>query len=169
MRGAVLTLGERCALARLSLARRRPAAGDPAIERTGLDLGVDVLDGRPDPLGHRPGDLRLIGDGEVAPDVLEERPVGVCEVARILGEPLDALLARGENLPPVLELLLGLGPGIDEVLDGALDRPGVLIHTGQNPLVNLLAHTLSFAVTKHLQNAVNIGLSERPEPLRRGV
>ena len=41
MRGAVLALRQRRALARLALAGRRPAAGHAAVERTGLDLVLD--------------------------------------------------------------------------------------------------------------------------------
>src|ERR687892_2044893 len=74
VRGAVLALGQRRALARLALARRRAAACDAAVERAGLDLRLDELDGGADPFRHRPGDLRLVGDGEVAADVLEEWP-----------------------------------------------------------------------------------------------
>ena len=58
-----------------------------------------------DALLHGPGDLRLHRDREVAPDVLEERPVGLREVERIGREPLHRLLAVGEHLAAVLEAL----------------------------------------------------------------
>src|SRR3954454_12814866 len=88
MRGAVLALGKRRALARLALAGRGAAAGDPAVERARLDLMLDVRDGRADPLGDRPVDPGLRRDGEVAADVLEERALRLREVAWILGEAL---------------------------------------------------------------------------------
>ena len=83
----------------------------------------------PMPSRHRPGDLRLVRDREVAADVLEEGVVGMREVARILGEALDALLARGEHVTAVLELLLGVHIRVDEVLDRAINGSRVLIHT----------------------------------------
>src|SRR4029079_11090922 len=78
VRGAILALGERRALARLTLASRRAAAGNAAVERAGLDLRLDEVDRSSDPLGHGPGDLRLLRDGEIAADVLEERLVRAC-------------------------------------------------------------------------------------------
>ena len=81
------------------VARQRAIA---AVERARLDLLLDVADRRADSLRDRPVDLRLVGDREVAADVLEERPVGPREVARILGEPLDGVLTRGEHFAPVL-------------------------------------------------------------------
>src|SRR3954451_6320853 len=129
VRGAVLALGERRALAGLALAGRRAAAGDPAVERTRLDLRLDELDRGTDPLGHGPGDLRLLRDGEVTADVLEECLVGAGEVARILGEPLDAVLACCEDVTAVLELLLDADIRVDQVFDAAIYGSRVLIHT----------------------------------------
>ena len=128
VRRAVVALRERRALARLPLARRRPTAGDPAVERTGLDLRLDELDRGADPLGHGPGDLRLLRDGEIAADVLEERLVRAREVAGILGEPLDAVLACGEDVTAVLELLLDADVRVDQVLDAAINGSRILIH-----------------------------------------
>jgi len=129
VRGAILALGERRALARLTLASRRAAAGNAAVERAGLDLRLDEVDRGSDPLGHGPGDLRLLRDGEIAADVLEERLVRALEVAGILGEPLDALLTRGEDVTAVLELLLDADVRVDQVLDAAVNGSRVLIHT----------------------------------------
>src|SRR5581483_9439488 len=130
VRRAVVAVRQRRALARLALARRRAAAGDAAVERAGLDLLLDEGDGRADALAHRPGDLRLRGDREVAADVLEEGPVGLGEVLRILGETLHRLLAGLEHLALVLELRLRVHVGVDLVLDRAVDRSRVLIHAG---------------------------------------
>src|SRR5689334_8353498 len=94
---AVVAVRERRPLARLALAGRRAAAGDAAVERAGLDLLLDELDRRIDPLRHGPRDLRLAGDREVAADVLEERPVGLREIERVGREPLHRRLARGED------------------------------------------------------------------------
>jgi len=44
VRGAVVAVRERRALARLSLARGRAAAGNPAVEGAGLDLALDERD-----------------------------------------------------------------------------------------------------------------------------
>src|ERR1044071_8545925 len=49
---AVVAFGERRALARLSLPRRRPATRDAAVERTGLDLLLDERDRGGDTLLH---------------------------------------------------------------------------------------------------------------------
>src|SRR5262245_41780499 len=130
VRGAVLAFRERRALARLALARGRAAARDASVKGSGLDLRLDELDRGPDALAHGPGDLRLLRDGEVAADVLEEGPVGIREVARILGEPLDAVLACSENVASVFELLLDVYVWIDQVLDAAVNSSGVLIHSG---------------------------------------
>src|SRR4051794_22558126 len=76
VRRAVVALGQRRALARLALPRRRAAARDAAVERARFDLLLDERDRGSHALLHRPGDLRLRRDREVPPDVLEERPVG---------------------------------------------------------------------------------------------
>src|SRR5687768_17147101 len=83
VRGAVVPLGEGRALARLSLAGGRAAACDPAVERSRLELLLDEADRGADPLGDRPGHLRLRRDREVAANVLEQGPVGLREVMRI--------------------------------------------------------------------------------------
>src|SRR5438034_1258674 len=97
VRGAVVPIGQRCALARLALPRGRPAARDAAVEGARLDLALDERDRRCNALADGPGHLRLAGDREVAADVLEERPVGLGEVERVFGEPLHRLLARPET------------------------------------------------------------------------
>src|ERR671918_2202138 len=109
MRRAVVAPRQRCPLARLALARGRAAAPAAAVEQAGLDLLLDERRRRTDALSHRPRDLRLGGDGEVAPDVCEERPVGSGEVVRVLGQPLHRLLALEEHRPPVLELRAAVG------------------------------------------------------------
>src|SRR4051812_28897714 len=103
VRWAVVALRQRRGLGGLAPARRRPAAGDAAVERSGLDLALDERDRRGDALAHRPRNLRLAGDREVAPDVLEESPVGLGEVERVLGQALHRLLAGLEHLAPVLD------------------------------------------------------------------
>src|SRR5689334_658315 len=123
VRGTVVALGEWRALARLALARRGPAAGDAAVEGAGLDLALDEGDRRGHPLAHRPGDLSLARDREVAPNVLEERPVRLREVERILGQPLHRLLAGLHYLAAVLPALLRRHILIDQIfyrpVDGA--------------------------------------------------
>src|SRR5437667_9167269 len=104
VRGAVVAVGERRTLARLALARCRPATGHAAVERAGLDLLLDERRRRGDALLHRPCDLGLRRDREVAADVLEEGPVGLREVQRILREALHRLLARGEHRASGLDL-----------------------------------------------------------------
>src|SRR5262245_43018264 len=122
VRGAVVALGKRRALARLALPRRRVAAGDPALERAVLDLLLDELDRSSDAVCDRPGHLRLHGDREIAPDVLEQRLVGLREVVRVGGESLHRAFTGGEHLAPVVELGLGVDVGVDEVLDRPIDR-----------------------------------------------
>ena len=102
------------------------------VERAGLDLLLDEADRGIDALVDRPGDLRLHGDREVAPDVLEERPVRLGEVVRICGEPLHRPLARREHLAAVLELRLAVDVRVDQILDRAIDRSRVLIHAVLN-------------------------------------
>ena len=67
VRRAVVALGQRRALARLALARRRVAARDAAVERAGLDLLLDERARGRHALVHRPGDLGLRRDREIAP------------------------------------------------------------------------------------------------------
>src|SRR4249920_2645125 len=88
VRGTVVPVRQRGALTGLALARRRAAAGDPTVERAGLDLVLDEPDCRIDALRDGPGDLLLHGDREVASDVLEERAVRLREIVRICCEPL---------------------------------------------------------------------------------
>src|SRR5262249_49918813 len=75
VRRAVVAVGQRRALARLALARRGPAARHSAVEGTCLDLLLDEGAGGADHLVHGPGHLCLGRDGEVPPDVLEERAI----------------------------------------------------------------------------------------------
>src|SRR5205085_165667 len=117
VRRAVVAVGKRRALARLALARRRPAAGDSSIERSGLDLLLDEGHRRRDALVDRPRDLRLAGDGEITADVLEEGARRVREIERILGQALHRLLACVEDGAAVLELGVLIDIGVDQVLN----------------------------------------------------
>src|SRR4051794_256490 len=92
VRRAVVAIRQRGALARLPLAGRRTAAGDAAVERALLDLVLDEPDRGVDAGGHGPRHLRLDGDREVAPDVLEEGLVRLGEVVRVSGEALHRSL-----------------------------------------------------------------------------
>src|SRR4051794_21520196 len=85
VRRAVVALGQRRALARLALPRRRAAARDTAVERARFDLLLDERDRGSHALLHRPGDLRLRRDREVPPDVLEDPRVGFREVGGVAG------------------------------------------------------------------------------------
>ncbi len=122
MRRAVITVGKRCALAGLALAGCRLATRYATIESTGLDLLLNELAGRADSLLYCPADLRLHGDRVVATNVLEEGTIGLGEVVRIGGQANHRLLTGREHGTPELELLLGVGIGIDEILDRAVDR-----------------------------------------------
>src|SRR5690242_9954448 len=117
MRRAVVAIGERRALARLALARRRAAAGDPAVERARLDLLLDELRRRLHALRDRPCDVGLACDREVAADVLEERAVWLREIERIVREALHRLLARLEHRAPRVELRVAVAVRVDHVLD----------------------------------------------------
>jgi hypothetical protein len=128
VRRAVVALRQRRALAGLALARRRAAAGDPAVERSGLDLLLDERRRRGHAGLHGPCDLRLRRDREVAPDVLEERPVRLREIERIAGEALHRVLARHEDGPPGLDLRFAVAVRIDQVLDRPVNRARILIH-----------------------------------------
>ncbi len=158
VRRAVLAVGKRRPLARLALPRRGATARHSPVERARLDLLLDELDRRADAFRHRPGDLRLVRDGEVAADVLKQRPVGVREVARVLGQPLDRLLAGREDGAAVLELFLDVGVRIDEILDRPVNGPGILIHAGEKVFLELLRHSVVPGPAKCLQMRVNIGL-----------
>src|SRR2546421_908900 len=126
----VVTVGHWEARARLALACRRAAPRDTAVEGTCLDLRLDESASGGDSLAHGPGDLRLRGDREVAPDVLEEGALGLGEVERIGRQTLHRLLACLEHLAAVFDAGLGIDVRIYEILDRAIDRPRVLIHTG---------------------------------------
>src|SRR5437868_8586732 len=128
MRRAVLPLRKRRALAWLALAGGRTAAGDAAVERARLDLLLDEPARGADALGHRPGDLRLVGDREVPAEILEQRPVRLGEVVRIGGEALHRALTGLEHRAPVFDLRPRVGIRVDQVLDRAIDRSRVLIH-----------------------------------------
>src|SRR4029450_12863624 len=86
MRRAVVAVREGRARTRVPLARRCAAAGDPAVERAGLDLLLDEGDRCGDALLHRPGDLRLRCDREVAADVPQETPIGLARIERDAGQ-----------------------------------------------------------------------------------
>src|SRR3954452_4726127 len=128
MRRAVIAFREGRALARLAFARRRAAAGDAAVERAGLDLLFDERHRGGDPFVNGPGHLGLHRDREVAPDVLEERLVGLGEIQRIRREALHRLLAIGEDPAAILEPLPLGNVGVDEILDRAVDGSRVLVH-----------------------------------------
>src|SRR5215211_5828750 len=146
---AVLALGKRRPLARLPLAGRGAAAGDAAVESALLDLLLDERAGGVDSLRHRPGDLRLHRDREVAPNVLEERAIRLGEVLRIRCEPLHRPLARRQHLAAVLQLRRPIHIRVDEVLDRTVYRSRVLIHAVLNledPLIHHVARiSLRFA------------------------
>src|SRR4051794_11678135 len=142
VRRAVVALGKRRTLARLPLARGRLAAGDAAVEGACLDLLVDELHRCSHALLDRPADLRLVRDREVAADVLEQGPLRPREVVRVVGKALHRLLARKQDLAPVLELGVHARIRIDEILDGAVDRPGILIHAAPK-MKGLLVHAQS--------------------------
>src|SRR5580704_2247146 len=124
---AVVPLRQRRTLARLALPRRRMAVGGSPLEGPRLDLLVDELDRRLDAVGHGPGDLGLHGDREVPPDVLEQRPVGPCEVVGIRCQPLHRAFAGREHLAPIAELGVPVDVRIDQILDRSIDRSRVLI------------------------------------------
>src|SRR5215510_10629660 len=83
VRRAVVATGKRRPLARLALPGGRVAPCDASVEQPGLDLLLDERRRRADALTHRPGDARLCRDGEVAPNVREERAVRASEVVRV--------------------------------------------------------------------------------------
>src|SRR5580765_7287711 len=122
MRRTVVAVRERCPLTRLSLARRRAAASDPAVECTGLDLVLDEADGSVDALADGPGDLRLHGNREVAPDVLKESSIRLRKIVRIGGQPLHRPLAGREDFAAVFEVGPAVDIGVDQILDRAIDR-----------------------------------------------
>src|SRR5664279_3349805 len=157
MRRAVITVGKRCALAGLALAGRRLTTRDSAVESTGLDLLLNELAGRADSLLHRPTDLRLHSDRVVTADVLEEGTIGLGEVVRIGGQANHRLLTGREHGTPELELLLGVGIRIDEILDRAIDRSRVLVHA---------AHQLR-ALIIHCYLNVLLRFGARPHARRR--
>ena len=84
----------------------------------------------PTPSPYGPGDLGLRRDREVAPDVGEQGTVGAREVVRILGEASHRPLALEKHRAAVVDLLVARRVRVDEVLDRAVDRSRVLIHTG---------------------------------------
>src|SRR5262249_61401111 len=114
-------LRERRALARLPLARRRSAAGDPAVERARLVLGLYERDRGTDALLNRPGDLGLLRDREVAANVPEQGLVRIRGVVRIAREALHRLLTCLQDGAPVLQLRLRVGVRVDQILDRAVD------------------------------------------------
>ncbi len=129
MRGAVVASWQRCSLAGLSLARRRLAPAHASVEQPGLELRLDERDGGRDPLAYRPSDLRLRGDGEVASDVVEERPVRPREVVRVLGQARHRLLALAQHGSAELEPRVVIHVRVDQILDAAINGSRVLIHT----------------------------------------
>jgi len=130
MRRAVVAPRKRCPLAGLALPGGGMAAGDSAVEKTRLHLLLDERRRSPDAFAYRPRDLSLRGDGEVTPDVGEERSVGTSEVVRILRQSRHRALTLRQHCTPEAELLSTGRVRVDEVLDRTIDRSRVLIHTG---------------------------------------
>ena len=145
MRGAVVALRQRGSLAGFALAGRRAAAGNPAVQRAGLDLLLDEGGRSSDPFLHGPGHLGLRRDREIPANVLEKSPVRLREVERILGQPLHGLLAVLEHGPPVLELNARRYVRVDQVPNRPVDSSGVLIHAGLKPGGVLLDHSIRFS------------------------
>src|SRR5688572_29085959 len=103
VRGAVVAARKRRPLARLALAGRRLAACDAPVEQPGFELGLDERDSRVHALAHRPGDMGLCRDREVAADVLEEGAIRAREVVRVLGQARHRLLALAQHGTAVLD------------------------------------------------------------------
>src|SRR6185295_9450195 len=97
VRRAVLTARQRRALAGLALAGGCAAAGVGLVQPVELDL--DRGPGQADHALDRVEHARLLGDREVAADLLEEAAGGLREVARIAREPLNGGLRRIEHAP----------------------------------------------------------------------
>src|SRR5438105_12991588 len=130
VRRAVVALGQRGSLTGLALARRRAAPGDAAVQGAGLDLLLDEGRCSGDPFLHGPGDFSLRGDREIPPNVLEESPVRLGEIERILGQPLHGLLAMLEHGAPVFELDGRSYVRVDQVPNRPIVSSGILIHNG---------------------------------------
>src|SRR5438105_2527628 len=166
VRRAIVALGERRALARLPLARRRVTARDAPLERACFDLLLDELDCSADTLVDRPRDLRLHGDREVAADVLEERAVRLREVVRIGCEPLHRPFACGEHFAAVFELRRRIYIRVDQILDRAIDRSRVLVHAVLNlkdPLVHARGRCRRHHAKKRVKRPLDVFASP-PEP-----
>jgi len=121
VRRAIVALWERRALARLPFACRGAAARDASVEHARLDLLLDERDRGCHAFLHCPRHLGLRGDREVAANVLEEGPVRLGEIERILREPLHRLLALLQHGPAVLEMKLRGHIRVDEVLNRPVD------------------------------------------------
>src|SRR5438477_12502511 len=74
VRRAVVTLGQRCSLTGLALARRRAAPRDAAILGARLDLLLDEGRRSGEPFLHGPDDFGLRDDRELPPHVPQGRP-----------------------------------------------------------------------------------------------
>src|SRR4051794_27993676 len=129
---AVLLARQRRALAGLALARRGAARGERALA-VALDLVLDELVRDRERLVDRVVDARLLGDREVAADLLEEAPRRLREVAGILREALDRLLARAQHAAAGLVRADGVRMRIDRILDLHEDLTAEAVHEGVLP------------------------------------
>src|SRR6267142_4360827 len=168
VRRTVVALGERRALTRLALARRCATARNTTVEGSGFDLRLDERAGRSDSLADRPGDLGLGRDWEIAPDVLKERSFGLRKVQRVGGQALHRLLAGLKHLAPVLDPRLRVDVGVYQVLNRAIDRPRVLIHTRLDLHHSLVRNQYSVQPVNPSQSFVNSRLILRSGSPDRG-
>src|SRR5690348_1740595 len=126
MRGAVLAIRQRRALARLALAGRRLAAGHSLT--VALELGQDELHRALDVPIDRRVDARLVGDREQVPDLLEEALARLREVVRVARQSLDGRLARLQHPTLCFGYRDRVGVGVDEILDLYEDGPAESVH-----------------------------------------
>jgi len=134
-------------------------ARDTAVERARLDLLFDERDRCGDALVHRPRHLGLRGDREIAPDVLEERPLGFREVLRVARKPLHRLLTGIQHGFPVLRTLSNRHVRIYQVLDGAINGSRVLIHTVLDVEGSFVHFQSAVCLVNPPQSSVNRGLT----------
>ena len=126
VRRAVLAARQRRALAGLALAGGGAAAGVGLVQPVELDL--DRCPGQADHALDRVEDARLLGDREVAADLLEEAAGGLREVARIAREPLHGRLRRLEHAPTRLGHTDGVRMRIDEVFELEIEGAAEAVH-----------------------------------------
>ena len=88
VRGAVLTVGKRNTLTWLALPRRCSAAKRVPIESDAvMRLLCHELERKNHVALDDPVDLHLLVQRKVSPDVVEQRPCGICKVAPVRGQP----------------------------------------------------------------------------------